>query len=95
MTFKDYLLAFVGCFLLWAIGTILHDRDIDAEQQNEIIELRSSINVLTEKNIRLDEELLKLNTHDDDINKQLFVLGDELNTRVIVLEGLINKKVKK
>ena len=95
MTFKDYLLAFVGCFLLWAIGTILHDRDTDAEQQNEIIELRSSINVLTEKNIRLDEELLKLNTHDDDINKQLFVLGDELNTRVIVLEGLKNKKVKK
>jgi hypothetical protein len=95
MTYKDYLLVFVGCFLIWAIGTILHDRDTDAEQQNEIIELRSSINVLTEKNIRLDEELLKLNTHDDDINKQLFVLGDELNTRVIVLEGLKNKKVKK
>ena len=95
MTYKDYLLAFVGCFLIWAIGTILHDRDTDAEQQNEIIELRSSINVLAEKNIRLDEELLKLNTHDDDINKQLFVLGDELNTRVIVLEGLKNKKVKK
>jgi hypothetical protein len=95
MTYKDYLLVFVGCFLIWAIGTILHDRDTDAEQQNEIIELRSSINVLAEKNIRLDEELLKLNTHDDDINKQLFVLGDELNTRVIVLEGLKNKKVKK
>ena len=95
MTYKDYLLVFVGCFLIWAIGTILHDRDTDVEQQNEIIELRSSINVLAEKNIRLDEELLKLNTHDDDINKQLFVLGDELNTRVIVLEGLKNKKVKK
>ena len=95
MTYKDYLLVFVGCFLIWATGTILHDRDTDAEQQNEIIELRSSINVLAEKNIRLDEELLKLNTHDDDINKQLFVLGDELNTRVIVLEGLKNKKVKK
>ena len=95
MTYKDYLLVFVGCFLIWAIGTILHDRDTDAEQQNEIIELRSSINVLAEKNIRLDEELLKLNTHDDDISKQLFVLGDELNTRVIVLEGLKNKKVKK
>ena len=95
MTYKDYLLVFVGCFLIWAIGTILHDRDTDAEQQNEIIELRSSINVLAEKNIRLDEELLKLNTHDDDINKQLFVLGDELNARVIVLEGLKNKKVKK
>jgi len=84
MTFKDYLLAFVGCFLIWAIGTILHDRSIDAEQQKEIIELRSSINVLTEKNIRLDEELLNLNGY-----------NDELNNRLFALEEINNKKVKK
>ena len=95
MTYKDYLLAFVGCFLIWAIGTILHDHDIDAEQQNEIIELRSSINVLTEKNIRLDEELLKINSHDDDLNKQLSVLSNELNTRINVLEEHNKKKVRK
>ena len=95
MTYKDYLLVFVGCFLIWVIGTILHDRDTDVEQQNEIIELRSSINVLTEKNIRLDEELLKLNTHDDDLNKQLSALSNELNTRIIVLEEHNKKKVKK
>ncbi len=95
MTFKDYLLAFVGCFLIWAIGTILHDRDIDAEQQNQIIELQSSIHVLTEKNIRLDEELLKINSHDDDLNKQLSVLSNELNTRINVLEEHNKKKVKK
>jgi hypothetical protein len=84
MTFKDYLLAFVGCFLIWAIGTILHDRSIDAEQQKEIIELRSSINVLTEKNIRLDEELLNLNGY-----------NDELNNRLFALEEFNKKKVKK
>ena len=84
MTFKDYLLAFVGCFLIWAIGTILHDRSIDAEQQKEIIELRSSINVLTEKNIRLDEELLNLNGY-----------NDELNNRLFALEEINKKKVKK
>jgi septal ring factor EnvC (AmiA/AmiB activator) len=95
MTFKDYLLAFVGCFLIWAIGTILHDRDTDNEQQNEIIELRSSINVLAEKNIRLDEELLKINRHDDDLNKQLSALNNELNTRINVLEEHNKKKVKK
>jgi septal ring factor EnvC (AmiA/AmiB activator) len=95
MTFKDYLLAFVGCFLIWAIGTILHDRDTDNEQQNEIIELRSSINVLAEKNIRLDEELLKINRHDDDLNKQLSALSNELNTRINVLEEHNKKKVKK
>jgi septal ring factor EnvC (AmiA/AmiB activator) len=95
MTFKDYLLAFVGCFLIWAIGTILHDRDTDDKQQNEIIELRSSINVLTEKNIRLDEELLKINRHDDDLNKQLSALNNELNTRINVLEEHNKKKVKK
>lgn len=95
MTFKDYLLAFVGCFLIWAIGTILHDSDTDIEQQNEIIELRSSINVLTEKNIRLDEELLKINSHDDDLNRQLSALSNELNTRIIVLEEHNKKKVKK
>jgi septal ring factor EnvC (AmiA/AmiB activator) len=95
MTFKDYLLAFVGCFLIWAIGTILHDRDTDNEQQNEIIELRSSINVLAEKNIRLDEKLLKINRHDDDLNKQLSALNNELNTRINVLEEHNKKKVKK
>jgi septal ring factor EnvC (AmiA/AmiB activator) len=95
MTIKDYLLAFVGCFLIWAIGTILHDRDTDTEQQNEIIELRSSINVLTEKNIRLDEELLKINSHDDDLNKQLSALSNELNNRLTALEELNKKKVKK
>jgi hypothetical protein len=95
MTYKDYLLVFVGCFLIWAIGTILHDRDTDVEQQNEIIELRSSINILTEKNIRLDEELLKINSHDDDLNKQLSALSNELNTRIIVLEEHNKKKVKK
>ncbi len=95
MTYKDYLLAFVGCFLIWAIGTILHDRDIDNEQRNQIIELQSSINVLTEKNIRLDEELLKINIHDDDLNKQLSALSNELNTRIIVLEEHNKKKVKK
>jgi septal ring factor EnvC (AmiA/AmiB activator) len=95
MTFKDYLLAFVGCFLIWAIGTILHDRDTDNEQQNEIIELRSSINVLAEKNIRLDEELLKINRHDDDLNKQLSALSNELNSRINVLEEHNKKKVKK
>jgi hypothetical protein len=95
MTYKDYLLVFVGCFLIWAIGTILHDRDTDAEQQNEIIELRSSINILTEKNIRLDEELLKINSHDDDLNKQLSALSNELNARIIVLEEHNKKKVKK
>ncbi len=84
MTYKDYLLVFVGCFLIWAIGTILHDRDTDAEQQNEIIELRSSINILTEKNIRLDEELLNLNGY-----------NDELNNRLFALEEINNKKVKK
>ena len=84
MTFKDYLLAFVGCFLIWAIGTILHDRSIDAEQQKEIVELRSSIHVLTEKNIRLDEELLNLNGY-----------NDELNNRLFALEEINNKKVKK
>jgi hypothetical protein len=85
MTFKDYLLVFVGCFLIWAIGTILHDRDTDAEQQNEIIELRSSINVLAEKNFRLDEELLNLNGYNDELNNRLFAL-EEINK---------NKKVKK
>ena len=95
MTYKDYLLVFVGCFLIWAIGTILHDRDTDTEQQNEIIELRSSINVLTEKNIRLDEELLKINSHDDDLNKQLSALSNELNNRLTALEALNKKKVKK
>jgi hypothetical protein len=84
MTFKDYLLAFVGCFLIWAIGTILHDRSIDAEQQKEIVELRSSIHVLTEKNIRLDEELLNLNGY-----------NDELNNRLFALEEFNKKKVKK
>ena len=84
MTIKDYLLAFVGCFLIWAIGTILHDRDTDNEQQNEIIELRSSINVLAEKNIRLEEELLNLNGY-----------NDELNNRLFALEELNKKKVKK
>jgi hypothetical protein len=95
MTFKDYLLAFVGCFLIWAIGTILHDRSVDAEQQNEIIELRSSIHALTEKNIRLDEELLKINIHDDDLNRQLSALSNELNTRINALEEHNKKKVKK
>ncbi len=76
MTFKDYLLAFVGCFLIWAIGTILHDRSIDAEQQKEIVELRSSIHVLTEKNIRLDEELLNLNGYNDELNNRLFALEE-------------------
>ena len=84
MTFKDYLLAFVGCFLIWAIGTILHDRSIDAEQQKEIVELRSSIHILTEKNIRLDEELLNLNGY-----------NDELNNRLFALEEFNKKKVKK
>ncbi len=84
MTFKDYLLAFVGCFLIWAIGTILHDRSIDAEQQKEIVELRSSIHVLTEKNLRLDEELLNLNGY-----------NDELNNRLFALEEINKKKVKK
>ena len=85
MTFKDYLLAFVGCFLIWAIGTMLHDRSIDAQQETEIIELRSSINILTEKNIRLDEELLNLNGYNDELNNRLFAL-EEINK---------NKKVKK
>jgi hypothetical protein len=85
MTFKDYLLVFVGCFLLWAIGTILHDRSVDAQQETEIIELRSSINILTEKNIRLDEELLNLNGYNDELNNRLFAL-EEINK---------NKKVKK
>lgn len=84
MTFKDYLLAFVGCFLIWAIGTILHDRSIDAEQQKEIVELRSSIHALTEKNLRLDEELLNLNGY-----------NDELNNRLFALEEINKKKVKK
>ena len=84
MTYKDYLLVFVGCFLIWAIGTILHDRSIDAEQQKEIVELRSSIHVLTEKNIRLDEELLNLNGY-----------NDELNNRLFALEEFNKKKVKK
>ena len=84
MTFKDYLLAFVGCFLSWAIGTILHVRSIDAEQQKEIVELRSSIHVLTEKNLRLDEELLNLNGY-----------NDELNNRLFALEEINKKKVKK
>lgn len=84
MTFKDYLLAFVGCFLIWAIGTILHDRSIDVEQQKEIVELRSSIHILTEKNIRLDEELLNLNGY-----------NDELNNRLFALEEFNKKKVKK
>ena len=84
MTFKDYLLAFVGCFLIWAIGTILHDRSVDAEQQKEIVELRSSIHVLTEKNLRLDEELLNLNGY-----------NDELNNRLFALEEINKKKVKK
>lgn len=84
MTFKDYLFAFVGCFLIWAIGTILHDRSIDAEQQKEIIGLRDSIHVLTEKNIRLDEELLNLNGY-----------NDELNNRLFALEEFNKKKVKK
>ena len=95
MTFKDYLLAFVGCFLIWAIGTILHDRSIDAEQQKEIVELRSSIHVLTEKNLRLDEELLKINIHDDELNKQLSTLNNELNNRLFALEEINKKKVKK
>jgi hypothetical protein len=85
MTFKDYLLAFVGCFLIWAIGTMLHDRSVDAQQETEIIELRSSINILTEKNIRLDEELLNLNGYNDELNNRLFAL-EEINK---------NKKVKK
>ena len=84
MTFKDYLLVFVGCCLIWAIGTILHDRSIDAEQQKEIIGLRDSIHVLTEKNIRLDEELLNLNGY-----------NDELNNRLFALEEFNKKKVKK
>jgi hypothetical protein len=85
MTFKDYLLAFVGCFLIWVIGTILHSRDTGAKQQNEIIELRSSINVLAEKNIRLDEELLNLNRYNDELNNRLFAL-ENINK---------NKEVKK
>lgn len=84
MTFKDYLLAFVGCFLIWAIGTILYDSETDALQQKEIIELRDSIHVLTEKNIRLDEELLNLNGY-----------NDELNNRLFALEEFNKKKVKK
>jgi hypothetical protein len=85
MTFKDYLLAFVGCFLIWVIGTILHSRDTGAKQQNEIIELRNSINVLAEKNIRLDEELLNLNGYNDELNNRLFAL-ENINK---------NKEVKK
>jgi len=84
MTFKDYLLAFVGCFLIWAVGTILHDSETDARQEKEIIELRDSIHALTEKNLRLDEELLNLNGY-----------NDELNNRLFVLEELNKKKVKK
>ena len=84
MTFKDYLLAFVGCFLIWAIGTILYDSETDALQQKEIIELRDSIHVLTEKNLRLDEELLNLNGY-----------NDELNNRLFALEEFNKKKVKK
>lgn len=84
MTFKDYLLAFVGCFLIWAVGTILHDSETDARQEKEIIELRDSIHALTEKNLRLDEELLNLNGY-----------NDELNNRLFALEELNKKKVKK
>ena len=94
MTFKDYLLAFVGCFLIWAIGTILYDGETDALQQKEIIELRDSIHVLTEKNLRLDEELLKINIHDDELNKQLSTLNNELNNRLFALEEFNKKKVK-
>ena len=95
MTFKDYLLAFVGCFLIWAIGTILYDGETDALQQKEIIELRDSIHVLIEKNLRLEEELLKINSQDDEFNKQISVLSNELNNRINVLEEHNNKKVKR
>ncbi len=95
MTFKDYLLAFVGCFLIWAIGTILYDGETDALQQKEIIELRDSIHVLIEKNLRLEEELLKINSQDDELNKQISVLSNELNNRINVLEEHNKKKVKK
>ena len=84
MTIKDYLLAFVGCFLIWAIGTILHDRNTDALQETEIVQIHENIHTLTEKNIRLEEELLNLNGY-----------NDELNNRLFALEELNKKKVKK
>jgi len=84
MTIKDYLLAFVGCFLIWAIGTILHDRNTDALQETEIVQIHENIHALTEKNIRLEEELLNLNGY-----------NDELNNRLFALEELNKKKVKK
>jgi len=97
MRFSDYLLALIGCAIIWVVGTILHDGDINDEQQKEIIQLQSSINVLTEKNIRLDEELLNLNSHNDELNHRLStleVLVKEQETKIVELQVKLPRKKK-
>jgi len=95
MRFSDYLLALIGCSVIWVTGTILHNGDINDEQQKEITQLQSSINVLTEKNIRLDEELLNLNSHNDELNHRLStleVLVTEQETKIVELQVKLPRK---
>lgn len=97
MRFSDYLLALIGCAVIWIVGTTLHNGDINDEQQKEIIQLQSSINVLTEKNIRLDEELLNLNSHNDELNHRLStleVLVKEQETKIVELQVKLPRKKK-